>query len=96
MNGESFIYNISKKRGSLTIKLSNALFDALHKNIEVNQSAYKKKKSETKLVSAGNDIGDAFRKRKERREFKEKRIVDSVTVVVQKWEGLRKKLKVLL
>jgi hypothetical protein len=80
LNGENFIYNISKKRGSLTTKLSNALFNALHKNIEVNQSAYKKKKTETKLVSAGNVIGDAFRRRRERREFKEKRIVDSVTI----------------
>ena len=50
------------------------------KNIEVNQSAYKKKKTETKLVSAGNVIGDAFRRRRERREFKEKRMIESVTV----------------
>jgi hypothetical protein len=42
-------YNVSKKRGSLTTKLSDALFNALHRNIEVNQSAYKKQKTKTKL-----------------------------------------------
>ena len=33
------------------------------------------------MVPAGNVIGDAFRRRRERREFKDKRIVDSVTIV---------------
>ena len=74
IGNEQFLWNIEVKvkegmlpPSNISNKLSNALFNALHKNIEVNQSAYKKKKTETKLVSAGNVIGDAFRRRRERR-----------------------------